>query len=92
MPFATKSKRDRARRRIAARVKAGEGCCFCGQPIDITLKYPHPMSFTVDHITPTSRGGCDDYDQLRPAHASCNRLRSNLPDGTVARNSGVLDG
>ncbi len=92
MPFPTKAIRDRARRRIAAQVKAGEPCCFCGQPIDLSLPYPHPMSFTVDHAVPTSHGGTDDYDGLRPSHAHCNRQRSNMPDGTVGRNSGALDG
>jgi len=90
MPFATKAIRDRARRRIAHRVRAGEPCAFCGQPIDLTLDYPHPQSFVVDHATPTSLGGSDRYDQLRPAHNSCNRQRSALPDGTVRRNSGAL--
>ena len=91
MPFASKSIRDRARKRVGRRVKAGEPCCFCKAPIDLTLRYPAPMSFTVDHATPTSLGGSDDIDGLRPAHNSCNRQRSNLPDGTVGRNSGALD-
>jgi len=92
MPFATKSIRDRARRRVAAQVRAGAPCALCGKPIDLTLKYPDPMSFVVDHVIPTSRGGGDDYEGLRPSHAHCNRQRSDMPDGTVARNSGALDG
>ncbi len=91
MPFATKAIRDRARRRIAQRVKAGEPCCFCGQPISLDIPYPDPYSFTVDHSTPTSHGGTDHYDGLRPSHALCNVQRSNLPDGTIGRNSGALD-
>lgn len=91
MPFATKAIRDRARRRIAQRVKAGEPCCFCGMPINLAIPYPDPMAFTVDHATPTSHGGSDHYAALRPAHFRCNRQRSNLPDGTVGRNSGALD-
>ena len=90
MPFATKSIRDRARKRIAHRVKAGEPCCFCHEPIDLTLPYPHPQSFVVDHSHPTSHGGTDDYAGLRPAHNQCNNKRSNLPDGTVGLNSGAL--
>jgi 5-methylcytosine-specific restriction endonuclease McrA len=90
MPFETKAKRERARRRIAVRVRAGEGCCFCSGPIDLKLAYPHPMSFTVDHATPTSRGGGDDYAGLRPAHNYCNRQRSDQPDGTLRQNSGIL--
>lgn len=94
MPFASKSKRDRARARVARRVRAGEVCCFCGQPIDLDLKYPDPLSFTVDHLMPTSHGGDDgddgDDNASRPAHNACNRARSNGPDGTVGTNSGAL--
>ena len=91
MPFATKAIRERARKRVARLVKAGEPCCFCYQPIDLGVPYPEPMSFTVDHALPTSLGGTDHYDGLRPAHNHCNRQRSNAPDGTVGRNSGTLN-
>lgn len=90
MPFATKAIRDRARRRIAAIVRAGAPCHLCGEPIDLSLTYPDPQAFTVDHVVPTSRGGTDDYDQLMPAHNRCNRARSDDPVGTVGRNSGAL--
>ncbi|WP_166442068.1 HNH endonuclease signature motif containing protein [Nakamurella flava] len=90
MPFKTKAIRNRARRRIAQRVRAGEPCCLCGQPIDLSIAYPDPWSFTVEHTTPTSRGGTDDYEGLAPAHNRCNRARSNGPSGTVGRNSGSL--
>lgn len=91
MPFQTTAIRDRARKRIAQRVRAGEACCFCRQPIDLTLRYPDPKSFVVDHSVPTSHGGRDDYELLRPSHADCNRSRSNLPDGSVGTNSGALE-
>ena len=91
MPFATKAIRDRSRKRIAQLVQAGEPCCFCHRDIDLTIKWPHPLSFVVDHSTPTSHGGADFGDeQLRPAHSQCNGKRSNQPDGTVGRNSGAL--
>jgi 5-methylcytosine-specific restriction endonuclease McrA len=90
MPFASTAIRDRQRARIAERVRAGEPCCFCGRRIDLALRYPHPESFTVDHATPTSRGGSDDLSGLRPAHNACNRKRSNGSDGSVGTNSGVL--
>lgn len=90
MPFATSTIRGRARKRIAALVRAGEPCHLCQRPIDLSLKYPHPMSFVVDHVVPTSLGGGDHIDQLAPSHAQCNNARSNLPPGTVGRNSGAL--
>ena len=91
VPFATKAIRDRARRRVAQRVRAGEPCALCHRPIDLSLAFPDPMSFVVDHSTPTSLGGTDTYDNCRPAHHRCNGQRSNLPTGTVGRNSGALD-
>ncbi len=90
MPFPTTVIRDRARRRVAQRVRAGEACTFCDLPIDLSLAYPDPMAFTVDHAIPTSHGGRDDYELLRPAHNHCNRARSNGPDGSVGSNSGAL--
>lgn len=90
MPFASKAIRDQARKRIAQRVRAGEPCALCGQPIDLSLRYPAPMSFVVDHILPTAHGGSDHYDQLQPAHARCNRQRSDVPAANVGINSGVL--
>lgn len=90
MPFASKAIRERARKRIAQQVAAGEPCCFCARPINLAIRYPHPEAFVVDHAVPTSRGGSDDYELLRPAHNKCNRARSNHPDGTVGRNSGAL--
>ena len=91
MPFATKAIRDRARKRIALLVQAGEPCCFCKRPIDLSLRYPDPWSFVVDHSIPTSHGGLDfGEEQLRPAHNRCNTKRSNQPDGTVGLNSGAL--
>lgn len=56
-------------------------CGICGQPIDKSLKYPHPMSPTVDHIIPCAKGGSDDLDNLQLAHRKCNRMKSdNMPE------------
>lgn len=32
-------------------------CAICGKPVDKTIKSPHPMSPTVDHIIPIARNG-----------------------------------
>ena len=32
-------------------------CGICGKPVDFTLKYPHPMSATIDHIIPVNGPG-----------------------------------
>jgi hypothetical protein len=91
VPFASKSLRDHARRRVAQRVRAGERCCFCDGEIDLTIKYPHDLSFTVDHSTPTSRLTGRDHSGLwRPAHAICNKRAGATGSGSIGRNSGVL--
>lgn len=47
-------------------------CGICGDSIKLSYKHPHPLSFTIDHITPISKGGSHTRDNIRPAHLSCN--------------------
>lgn len=57
-------------------------CSWCGDPVDHTLKAPDPLSPSVDHIIPLSRGG-DPYDlaNLALQHLGCNSRKGNT--GTV---------
>lgn len=53
-------------------------CGICGKPVDFSYKYPHPLSPTVDHIIPVSKGGHpSDLDNLQLAHRCCNREKSD---------------
>lgn len=53
-------------------------CGICGQSVDKSLKFPHPLSPTIDHIIPVDRGGHpSDIDNLQLAHFCCNRAKSN---------------
>lgn len=53
-------------------------CGICGKPVDMTLKYPHPMAKTIDHIVPIDKGGHpSDLSNLQLAHFTCNRWKSN---------------
>ncbi len=53
-------------------------CGICGKPVDFSLKYPHPLSPTIDHIIPISKGGHpSDIDNLQLAHRCCNRQKSD---------------
>ena len=53
-------------------------CGICGRPVDFSLKYPHPLSPTIDHILPVSKGGHpSDIDNLQLAHRCCNRRIHN---------------
>lgn len=54
-----------------------EVCALCGLPIDKSLRFPDPMSATVDHIVPISKGGHpSDPQNLQPAHLICNQMKA----------------
>jgi 5-methylcytosine-specific restriction endonuclease McrA len=61
------------------RIYAAENICgICGQPVDKKLRFPHPMSKSIDHIIPIHRGGHpSDIENLQLAHLSCNRAKSD---------------
>ena len=59
-------------------LKTQEVCGICGQEVDKTIPYPHPMSPTIDHIIPISKGGHPSaLENLQLAHRWCNRQKSN---------------
>lgn len=59
---------------IPADVFARDGwtCGLCGEPVDADLPYPHPMSKSLDHVLPLSRGGAHSEANVQLAHLSCN--------------------
>ena len=70
---------EKNRRKIMATENT---CGICGQPVDFTLKYPHPMSATIDHIIPVNgknglRGHPSSLENLQLSHFSCNRQKSD---------------
>ncbi len=66
---------DRNRKKIYATQTV---CGICGKPVDFSLRYPDPMSKTVDHIIPINRGGHpSDLSNLQLAHLTCNRQKSD---------------
>lgn len=53
-------------------------CGICGQLVDFSAKYPHPLSPCIDHIIPIAKGGHpSDMDNLQLAHWWCNRQKSD---------------
>lgn len=52
-------------------------CCICQKEIDIVLRSPHRMSFTIQHLRPLSLGGADAPYNVAPAHYSCNSSIGN---------------
>ena len=66
---------EKNRRTILAQ---GDVCALCGMPIDRTLKFPHPMSASVDHIIPIAKGGHpSSLDNLQAVHLICNQVKGS---------------
>lgn len=55
--------------------KTSTVCALCGLPFDKSLKFPHPMSLTIDHIIPVALGGKSTIDNLQAAHLVCNESK-----------------
>lgn len=53
-------------------------CWICGEAIDHRRLHPEPSAPTIDHVRPLSRGGGNNSENLRMAHARCNRAKGNL--------------
>lgn len=47
-------------------------CNICKKEINPKLRFPHNMAATVEHVIPLCKGGTHTWDNVRPAHASCN--------------------
>lgn len=57
--------------------QCGWVCQLCGQPVDATLKWPDPMSKSLDHIVPLSKGGTHEPGSVHLAHLVCNIQKYN---------------
>lgn len=53
----------------------GGDCRLCGNHVDLSLKWPDPMSSSIDHIVPVALGGTDDEENLQLTHLACNRTK-----------------
>ena len=66
---------DKNKKRILATQNT---CGICGRQVDMSLKYPHPMSATIDHVIPVAKQGHpSDLSNLQLSHFSCNRQKSD---------------
>ena len=78
--------RDKSRRRRAIKkgtatekisspqiyIRDGWKCGICLRSVDPALKYPNPLSPSLDHIVPLSKGGTHTRDNVQLAHLACN--------------------
>lgn len=58
---------------LRALIHRGDSICpECGEKIDLSLEWPHPMYRTIDHKIPLARGGKHDLANCRLMHYQCN--------------------
>lgn len=50
-------------------------CHICSGVVDLSVPYPHPQSFTVDHVIPISKGGPDIPANVATSHWICNKQK-----------------
>lgn len=55
--------------------KTATVCALCGMPLDKSLKYPNPMSVSIDHVIPVALGGRSTIDNLQATHLICNKVK-----------------
>lgn len=52
-------------------------CKLCGDPVDRGARFPAPLSVSLDHIVPLSKGGHHTRQNVQCAHLLCNTKRGN---------------
>lgn len=93
----SKGRTGRPYRRMRERVlRASQICAWCGEAIDMTLKWPDPKSASVDHIIPVSQLPPNSPlltspKNGRPMHLGCNSSRGKgdrpeAPEHPTSRN------
>ena len=55
-------------------------CGICLERVDRRLIWPDPMSPSLDHIVPLSRGGAHQLANVQCAHLSCNVRKGARPE------------
>lgn len=58
-------------------------CGICDVVVDPDLVYPDPLSASLDHVVPLSRGGVHQHENVQCAHLVCN-TRKGARVGRVA--------
>ena len=53
-------------------------CQICGTLVDKNTRHPHPLSPTIDHIIPLSKGGPDEPGNVQLAHFICNSRKRDV--------------
>ena len=71
-------------------LKSEEYCAICGAMVDKSLKFPHPLSASIDHIIAVANGGHpSSLDNLQLTHLICNQLKGTK--ATIEANKGNVE-
>jgi 5-methylcytosine-specific restriction endonuclease McrA len=62
----------------------GWTCGICLEPIDPALAWPDPMSVSLDHVVPLSKGGDHSRANCQAAHLVCNVSKGDRLEAGVA--------
>jgi 5-methylcytosine-specific restriction endonuclease McrA len=52
-------------------------CGICGARVNRDLTYPHPMSPSLDHMVPLSKGGPHSPENVQISHLRCNTAKGD---------------
>lgn len=52
--------------------RAGGLCCVCGFRIDLSIRWPDPLSLSMEHVVAIVDGGEHSYANVRVSHLGCN--------------------
>lgn len=55
----------------------GTDCSLCGEVVDMSVAWPDPLSKSIDHVVPLSKGGAHELSNCRLAHLGCNVRKGN---------------
>lgn len=55
--------------------KTDGDCHICGVSVPLVVRYPHPLSASVDHIVPIAAGGAHTLANVALAHLVCNQRK-----------------
>lgn len=56
-------------------VRDGYVCGVCLELVNPELQFPHPLSASLDHVIPISKGGPHLYWNVQTAHLWCNLMK-----------------
>ena len=63
-------------------------CGLCQESIDSEIRWPDPLSVSLDHVIPVSKGGAHTRQNVQAAHLKCNleksaRITCALPESML---------